>query len=547
MATDLKALRVFLASPSDVQKERRAFRSIVEGLNAEKAHPLGFHLIPIGWEDTVPSEGRPQSVINDDIRTADLVIVLLWRRWGSPTGMFSSGVEEEFDLARTLNRQFRRPSIWIYFRHAGARGHLCSAGQMDHVEAFRDKLDAEQEFLYQTFRSVSQWKVLLRRHLCQWLDKLQSCDLGHFPGILTANGSTTRHPPDEITCSLAVDLRSFSSDWLRADFFIRGPRIGQFGRHDEQNIDRGLSEKNLYHAATQKEADRKPNYFLTYWGWYGLKRSSELPCKEWLDLTVAAITSRLRDDCWVEAVVPPQYTDGALAPERRTRSIRHTAKAAEILMLLGQQPDLVSRVGWSLIESAKHLMNADHGWKEFIESEDISSLWSSVYVFRLLTLLVSPIDAMPVAAGETFRKKAMHLLTETELFIESEWRRARWGISPAMPSDANTPIMLVEYGPLARNRQLVESARQHLLRRVRMNGALTLKNCLPSTYALAIRYSMALALTRPKNARISQRERALWLWLRHNFDPNVPINTCDAAFLSDLLRDYAATDSTVPK
>lgn len=94
-------LSVFLASPGNLVTERNASRKVVDRINRILGKEIGLHIELLGWEDTLPGAGRPQSIINQDVEICDLFIGLLWKRWGSSTGKFSSGFEEEFNIAQS--------------------------------------------------------------------------------------------------------------------------------------------------------------------------------------------------------------------------------------------------------------------------------------------------------------------------------------------------------------------------------------------------------------------------------------------------------------
>src|SRR6185369_7787589 len=89
----------FIASPGDVADERRVAREVVEELN-ESLRAINWQIDLLGWEDTLPGAARPQELINKDVDACDLFIGILWRRWGQPTGEYSSGIEEEFERGR---------------------------------------------------------------------------------------------------------------------------------------------------------------------------------------------------------------------------------------------------------------------------------------------------------------------------------------------------------------------------------------------------------------------------------------------------------------
>src|SRR5438046_2882905 len=101
MSHDIRAYRIFIASPGGLADERRRFRDVVHRFNDTDAIPRGVLFIPVGWEDTLGGVGRPQSPINEEVRDCDYFLLMLWDRWGSPpdseaAGRFTSGTEEEY-------------------------------------------------------------------------------------------------------------------------------------------------------------------------------------------------------------------------------------------------------------------------------------------------------------------------------------------------------------------------------------------------------------------------------------------------------------------
>lgn len=103
----LKVVRVFIGSPGDLVNERYKFRDVIEELNQTAALEHCVHLEAVGWEDTQIGPGRPQERINEDLKSCQLIVLALWRRWGSETGEYSSGFEEEFKWAAKENKARR--------------------------------------------------------------------------------------------------------------------------------------------------------------------------------------------------------------------------------------------------------------------------------------------------------------------------------------------------------------------------------------------------------------------------------------------------------
>ena len=115
-----RTIQVFIASPSDLAIERRAFKDTIDELNKGFGRGADVTFVPLGWEDALSQVGRrSQSVINKDIDVCDLFILVMWRRWGQEApdaAPYSSYTEEEFHraLARRATKDTdgrRRPVV----------------------------------------------------------------------------------------------------------------------------------------------------------------------------------------------------------------------------------------------------------------------------------------------------------------------------------------------------------------------------------------------------------------------------------------------------
>jgi tetratricopeptide (TPR) repeat protein len=174
----LSLIRAFVASPGDLNAERDRFRRVIEEVNRIKAETLSIHIMPLGWEDTLPGKGRPQELINQDIESCDIFVLLLWKRWGSPSGEYSSGTEEEFELARRLNEdQNGKPYILLYFKTIPDDMLADPGPQLRQTLSFRSRIEQERSFFYSSFDSEEEWENKFRDHLCRWLDKQPALDI----------------------------------------------------------------------------------------------------------------------------------------------------------------------------------------------------------------------------------------------------------------------------------------------------------------------------------------------------------------------------------
>jgi hypothetical protein len=181
----LRRMKVFVASPGDVDEERGRLAKVVEELNRVIARELNVMVELQRWEsDVAPDVGRPQGVIFDAIppESWDIFVGILWLRFGSLSGetdpvtgqVFRSGTEEEFLAAyrRRTNagdgwpkimfyRGTRNPATVLYFDDAE------KLKQFQHVTQFFSQCRAhgEHPLFVKDYSSVDEFEQLIREHL----------------------------------------------------------------------------------------------------------------------------------------------------------------------------------------------------------------------------------------------------------------------------------------------------------------------------------------------------------------------------------------------
>lgn len=178
-----ETLRVFLACPGDLVAERSRFPRILETVNTLRAHSMGFHLEAVGWERVVPSFGRPQELINNELRTADLTVVMFWNKIGAPSGKEGeqTGTLEEFEIASErygdvdpyFPPEDNRPLLYVYFREQTEPDTESAAK----VREFRKSIEESKKLLYRQYRDEAEWEELLREHLIGFLNGRKRTDL----------------------------------------------------------------------------------------------------------------------------------------------------------------------------------------------------------------------------------------------------------------------------------------------------------------------------------------------------------------------------------
>ena len=164
--------RVFLASPGDVPLEREALSRVVDEINLTTAPLVDSRLEALRWEtNSTPDAGRPQQVINDQIGDYDVFIGIMWRRFGTPSGVAGSGTEEEFRLAYRRWEEAKQLALMFYFCEVPFYPKTVDElEQMKRVLMFRNKLGGKA--LTWSYDDHGSFEPIIRKHLCMRLPKL---------------------------------------------------------------------------------------------------------------------------------------------------------------------------------------------------------------------------------------------------------------------------------------------------------------------------------------------------------------------------------------
>ena len=120
MPTPVKKVRIFVASPGDVQIEREQFAKVVNELNltiSAIAPEKEIVLELVRWETHVyPGLGKDaQEVVNQQIGEYDIFVGMIWKRLGTPTLAAGSGTEEEFQRAYSIWQKDKTLPVLFYF------------------------------------------------------------------------------------------------------------------------------------------------------------------------------------------------------------------------------------------------------------------------------------------------------------------------------------------------------------------------------------------------------------------------------------------------
>ncbi len=159
MPRDAREIVVFLASPSDVTEDREAVRRAARAVNDSVARPFGLRLHVEGWEEVQPGLGRPQHLINPLVDECDVFVGLLNRWWGTPTGEFTSGFEEEFDRIVGRQREPRPPVVGLFFRSLSADDVRDPGEGLKKVLDFQRRVREDHAALYKPYDNVPDLEI----------------------------------------------------------------------------------------------------------------------------------------------------------------------------------------------------------------------------------------------------------------------------------------------------------------------------------------------------------------------------------------------------
>ncbi|WP_344135834.1 DUF4062 domain-containing protein [Pedococcus bigeumensis] len=166
MSSKPTELVVFVASPSDVEEERKLVRAAAQRVNAVAGASLGIRLRVTGWEEVPPAFGRPQGTINPLVDECDVFVAILYRRWGSETGTHSSGFEEEYLRAVQRREQDGKlPHLGMFFRSIPPDLASDAGPQLTRVMEFRETVMDQRNILFSPFADDREFEKQITDYL----------------------------------------------------------------------------------------------------------------------------------------------------------------------------------------------------------------------------------------------------------------------------------------------------------------------------------------------------------------------------------------------
>ncbi len=161
-------IRLFVASPGDVAKERKILGEIVEQFNLTSNSSLNCLIEIKKWEThTFSSAGRPEDVIINQIGEYDVFLGIMWKHFGTPTGKEESGTEEEFNIALKRLKKGDVKHLGFIFseRNIPLPKKQNEIDQLSKVIVFKEKINNNRLLLYKTYPTFNDYKREVRQFI----------------------------------------------------------------------------------------------------------------------------------------------------------------------------------------------------------------------------------------------------------------------------------------------------------------------------------------------------------------------------------------------
>lgn len=179
-----RKIRVFVASPGDVNDERDGLIDIIREINqtGSFADDAGLFFELLDWRThAIPMMGRPEDIILDQIPVNkwDIFIGIMWSKFGTPPGVnpeldypLEGGTEEEFLLAHRSWLENKRPVIH-FFRCTRPLPYKVNPSQLSKVNEFFNKFEKDEKYkgFYSSYQEIPDFLNKVKQLLNYYVKK----------------------------------------------------------------------------------------------------------------------------------------------------------------------------------------------------------------------------------------------------------------------------------------------------------------------------------------------------------------------------------------
>lgn len=216
MPFNASVYKILVASPGDVEEERKAIPEVIAEWNYINADAKKVVLLPIKWEThSAPMiGGRPQAVINEQVvQGCDMLIGTFWTRIGSPTGVSESGTVEEIEWFIKNSKP-----VMLYFSSRPVDLAKLDVDQFKSLRTFQEKM--QKVGLTGSYENLVDFREKLFRQI--------SINVEHLIAGAPAPRPSERQAKEnakEITKLIKKDrvyLEDYAKDGVVKSFLVKG-------------------------------------------------------------------------------------------------------------------------------------------------------------------------------------------------------------------------------------------------------------------------------------------------------------------------------------
>lgn len=172
MAFDARVFQILIASPGDVQTERRIISEVIHEWNYLNSAEKSIVLLPLRWETHASPDlsERPQGVINRQVVDhCDMAVGVFWTRLGTPTGEAESGTAEEIQRVGDAGKP-----VMLYFSREKVDLKKVDLKEYQRLAEFQEK--TYPRGLVAEYETTAEFRKLFSEHLTRKVRELVALD-----------------------------------------------------------------------------------------------------------------------------------------------------------------------------------------------------------------------------------------------------------------------------------------------------------------------------------------------------------------------------------
>jgi hypothetical protein len=188
--------KVFVAHPSDVDKDARVVEQAIEEINEMRPNSIPLKFLS-GKTHGVPGVGKQsiEDVIIKSMGEFDIFVGIMWKKFGEPIKFngkeYKSATEAEFEYALDRKDLHENIDIMFYFSDRSTRDEV-NPEQSGLVTKFRDSL-REKNVYYHSYKSLSKFKIMLIKHLKLKVEELEKIEKSIIEGTEEKSGTKAQN------------------------------------------------------------------------------------------------------------------------------------------------------------------------------------------------------------------------------------------------------------------------------------------------------------------------------------------------------------------